>query len=191
MKRIFQKGASALLALALAVSPALAVSSFPDVAENAAYAQAVDYVSQAGIMVGDDKGNFAPEKTVTRAEMATILCNVLEEHQGLTTDGSVFTDVPAQHWANRYVVKAAELGLVSGYGNGKFGPSDKVTYEQAITMVVQAAGGGGEATELGGYPDGFVKLAQSFGLLEGISSGKGQAFSRAEVAMLIYNLQNN
>ena len=52
-------------------------------------------------------------------------------------------------------------------------------------------GGGGEATELGGYPDGFVKLAQSFGLLEGISSGKGQAFSRAEVAMLIYNLQNN
>ena len=79
MKRIFQKGASALLALALAVSPALAASSFPDVAENAAYAQAVDYVSQAGIMVGDDKGNFAPEKTVTRAEMATMLMRFCEK----------------------------------------------------------------------------------------------------------------
>ena len=154
MKRIFQKGASALLALALAVSPALAVSSFPDVAENAAYAQAVDYVSQAGIMVGDDKGNFAPEKTVTRAEMATILCNVLEENQGLTTDGSVFTDVPAQHWANRYVVKAAELGLVSGYGNGKFGPEDPITREQLAVMLWRYAGSPAGTGSLNSFPDG-------------------------------------
>ena len=44
MKRIFQKGASALLALAMAVSPALAASSFPDVAENAVYSEAVEYL---------------------------------------------------------------------------------------------------------------------------------------------------
>ena len=187
MKRIFQKGASALLALAMAVSPALAASSFPDVAENAAYAQAVDYVSQAGIMVGDDKGNFAPEKTVTRAEMATILCNVLEENQSLTTDGSVFTDVPAQHWANRYVVKAAELGLVSGYGNGKFGPSDKVTYEQAITMIVQMIGLGDIAAEKGGYPDGFIWVASDYGYNKNVKSSKGESLKRWEVATMIYN----
>ena len=187
MKRIFQKGASALLALALAVSPALAASSFPDVAENAAYAQAVDYVSQAGIMVGDDKGNFAPEKTVTRAEMATILCNVLEENQGLTTDGSVFTDVPAQHWANPYVVRVADLGLVTGYGNGRFGPADTVTYEQALTMLINSYGGGDAAKEQGGYPDGYIKTASDSGLSQNVFAQKGDALMRWQVAMILYN----
>ena len=190
MKCIFVSMLSLVLVGALTICPAFAAPSFPDVDENANYAQAVQYVKEMGVMQGDDKGNFNPNNTVTRAEMATILCNITGETENLSKDGSVFTDVPENHWANPYVVKAAELGLVSGYGDGRYGPSDKLTYEQAITMVVRAAGWVGDdidIEQLGGYPDGYISLAQQRGLLEDISFSKGLEMSRSEVAIILYN----
>lgn len=176
-----------VLTAGMFICPAFAASAFPDVDENADYAEAVDYVSDVGIMVGDENGNFNPERTVTRAEMSVILCNMLGETENLTADGSVFTDVPANHWANSYVVKAAELGLVSGYGDGRFGPLDAVTYEQAVTMVVCALGGRLEGQEAGGYPDGFLSAAYNAELLVGLSLEKGMMMSRGDTAMLVYN----
>ena len=125
------------LAGAILICPAMAASSFPDVDEYAPYAEAVEYLKERNIMVGDNHGNFNPNKTVTRAEMATIVCRMLGETENLTISNT-FTDVPNTHWANKYIAKAAELSIVSGYGNGKFGPNDMVTYEQAVTMVVRA-----------------------------------------------------
>lgn len=176
---------SAVLGSAM-VFPGMA-ASFPDVASGADYAEAVDYVSDMGLMVGDKTGKFHPDQAVTRAEMATILCNMLGETENLSTDGSVFTDVPADHWANRYVVKAAELGLVSGYGNGKFGPSDQVTYEQAITMVVNQLNGRSLAQSEGGYPNGFISVAQSHGLLDGVNAKQGQPLVRSDIAIILKN----
>lgn len=186
MKRKLQRALSCLLALALLTCPVLAISSFPDVDEDADYAEAVEYLNEIGIMQGDEKGNFNPDKAVTRAEMAAIVCRML----GMTEDlpmSSAFSDVPASHWANQYVGIAAELGIVGGYGNGKFGPSDPVTYEQAVTMVIRAVGGEPEAVDVGGYPDGYISVAEENGLLNGISSRTGDPMSRADVAVILYN----
>lgn len=187
MKRMVQKGVLSLLVLAMVISPALAVSSFPDVSEDATYSEAMAYLKETGIMCGDDKGNFNPDKTVTRAEMAVILCNMLGEAENLTADGSVFTDVPANHWANPYVVRVADLGLVTGYGNGRFGPADTVTYEQALTMLINSYGGGDAAKEQGGYPDGYIKTASDSGLSQNVFAQKGDALMRWQVAMILYN----
>ena len=162
-------------------------AAFPDVDENAEYAEAIAYVSEAGIMVGDENGNFNPDKTVTRAEMAVILCNMLGEAENLTADGSVFTDVPAEHWSNPYVVRAAELGLVSGYGDGRFGPGDAVTYEQAVTMVVSAMGLGELAGINGGYPQGYIFVAGDYGYIADMSAQQGNPLSRCQVAILVFN----
>lgn len=165
--------------------PALAAFPFPDVDENADYAEAVEYLKDAGIMRGDDKGNFNPNNPVTRAEMATIICNMLGETEG--TASSVFTDVPIGHWANHYISKAAELGIISGYGNGKFGPSDNITYEQGVTMIVRALGGTELATNAGGYPYGFLDVAYQHGFLENITATEGEPLLRKDVAYLLYN----
>ena len=85
------------------------------------------------------------------------------------------------------VGKASELGIVGGYGDGIFGPSDPVTYEQAVTMIVRAIGEGDKASSYGGYPDGFLLVAQEHGLLEGIQAARGQGLSRSSVAVLLYN----
>lgn len=168
------------------ICPVFAASVFPDVDESAEYAGAIAYVKEAGIMKGDEKGNFNPNNTVTRAEMATIICRMVDMIDNLPTT-SAFSDVPIGHWANKYVGKAAELGIIKGYGNGKFGPSDDVTYEQVVTMIVRALGGAEEASDRGGYPNGFISIAKEFGFLEGTTSEIGSPFSRKDVAVILYN----
>lgn len=175
------------LAVSFLVFPVQAVSSFPDVREDAEYAEAVEYLKGNRIMVGDDHGNFNPNKAVTRAEMATIICNMLGEAGNSVNAGGIFTDVSASHWASGYIAKAVSLGIISGYGNRKFGPNDKVTYEQAVTMIVRAGYGSEDAQNAGGYPNGFLHMAEIYGLLEGIHINNGTLLTRAQVAMLLYN----
>lgn len=188
MKKLFVRALAGLLTAGVMVCPSMAASPFPDVDANADYAEAVSYVSEVGIMVGDENGNFNPDKTVTRAEMAVILCNMLGETENLTAGGSVFTDVPANHWANPYVVKAAELGLVTGYGDGRFGPDDTVTYEQAITMLIQSVNLGDEALKQGGYPNGFINVADQYGYSNGLSIKASDVLNRWGLAIVITNI---
>lgn len=188
MKHKLRRTLAYLLALTLLTCPAMAASPFPDVDENAEYAEAVEYLNDAGVMQGDDKGNFNPDKTVTRAEMAAIICRMLDETDLVTSD--MFSDVPTTHWANKYIAKAAELGIVSGYGNGRFGPNDSVTYEQAVTMVVRAWDMEVLAVAAGGYPDGYVATADEQGFLKGVQAQIGENLNRAVVAQILYNVLN-
>lgn len=184
-KKLLSVLLSFVLVLSLAPTVAHAMP-FPDVPEDSDYATAIEYISELKIMVGDNQGNFNPDKIVSRAEMATVICRMLNKAENLPTS-TVFTDVPINHWANTYIGHAAELGIVAGYGNGKFGPSDPVTYEQAITMIIRAIGESNQATSYGGYPGGFIQVAEERFLLEGIQAKQGQGLSRGAVAMLLYN----
>lgn len=164
-----------------------AASSFPDVPDDAAYVEAVEYLNDIGVMRGNAQGNFNPDGYVTRAQMAAIICRMLGETEDLTTNGDRFTDVPASYWANSYIIKAAELGIVGGYQDGSFKPDNTVTYEQAVTMTVRATGGRYEAEMGGGYPEGYMGAAEYVGLLEGITAENGKPMLRSNVAILAYN----
>ena len=166
--------------------PTAGSTSFPDVPKSADYAVAVEYVSELGIMVGDEKGNFNPDKIVSRAEMATIVCRMLGQTANLPK-ANVFTDVPMAYWANEYIGKAAELGIVTGYPGGRFGPSDSVTYEQAVTMIVRAIGEEDLAISYGGYPNGHWLVAYQKNLLKEVTYLWGQGMPRSAVAVLVYN----
>lgn len=176
----------ALLALMLCVGTASA-GAFPDVDDTADYAEAVDYLADIGIFTGDENGNFNPDKTVTRAEMAVIVCKMLGETDDLTRSDT-FTDVPYDHWANPYIARAAELGFISGYGDGKFGPGDQVLYEQAVTMVIRAIGLEDEAQEYGGYPNGYLSVAENYEITKSVYANVGTELSRAKVAIILYNI---
>ena len=186
MKHKAKRVIAGALMLALLVT-GVSATSFPDVDENAAYAEAVEYVSEAGIMEGKNCGNFDPEGPVTRAEMAAIICRMLYETENLPSEER-FSDVPVSHWANGYVSKVAELGIVNGYGDGNFGPGDTVSYEQAVTMIVRAVGLEEVAAEAGGYPEGYLEVAKDMGLLEGINAAVGTDFKRCQVAVLVHNV---
>ncbi len=64
-----------------------------------------------GIVNGDDRGLFAPDAPLTRAQLAKMLTVALgyeAEAEGLRQLPSRFRDVPAWHWARGYVELVAE-----------------------------------------------------------------------------------
>jgi len=185
MKVRIQRLLAGFLIGGMLTCPALA-APFPDVDEDAEYADAVEYLSEVGIMCGDDKGNFNPDKTVTRAEMATIICNMMDEVDDAANTEGAFTDVPKSHWASEYISKAVSLGIISGYGDGRFGPDDTVTYEQALTMIVSFVGLSDAAIKYGGYPDGYIFVADDYGYTKQLSAKKGDLLKRWQVAHILY-----
>jgi len=175
-----------LVVFTMVLSTVVFASPFDDVSDDANYAEAVITLSTLGLFKGDDKGNFNPDKTITRAEFATVVVRTM----GMGDPGptaTVFTDVPATHWASGYVQAATNMGILAGYGDGTFGPDDPVTYEQAIKMIVAALGYTPEAENRGGYPTGYMMIAAREGITEGANGKVGEQAPRATVAQLLYN----
>ena len=190
MKRVIHTMA-AIIAGIMLLQINVSATAFKDVGASKPYVSAVGFVSNAGLMVGYGDGTFRPDNPVTRAEMATVLCKLLKQDANLKKDGKKFSDVPTSHWGNAYVCKAASLGVLSGYGNGKFGPDDIVTYEQALTMMVNAMNFGSAAGKLGGYPNGYVKVADNLGLTANVSGKAGTKLTRGNVAIMLFNYYDN
>lgn len=164
------------------------VIPFPDVPEDATYAQAVGSLAQMGVITGDEKGNFNPNDTINRAEVAAIICRITGvEDDAKGMKNVVFTDVPSTHWAVGYVAKAVEHGVINGYGNGTFGPSNPVTYAQMVKMLVCAWGYEEEAQAKGGWPNGYLQVANERGYTEGIRQNDNDEIARSTVILLIYN----
>jgi hypothetical protein len=122
-------------------APAIAdeANAFPftDVDTNSSFYNAVKFVYDNGIMNGVAKNEFAPNSTLTRGMIVTILYRV--EKEPAAAYSGVFTDVPADTWYTNGVEWAAKNGIVNGYGDGKFGPNDPVTREQLAAILFRYA----------------------------------------------------
>ncbi|NIK75030.1 hypothetical protein FHS15_000128 [Paenibacillus castaneae] len=98
---------------------------------------AINDLASRLIVSGDGNGNFKPSSDMTRAEVAAILVKAL----GLTTvkqERSLFSDVSVNDWYYDALHTANQYGLISGYGNERFGPKDKTTREQAMVIIAKA-----------------------------------------------------
>ena len=103
------------------------------------YADAVTAMSEKGIIAGFEDGSFKPKDTLTRAQAAKILCAMLAG-ENIPEGKTEFTDVPAGHWAEKYVAYCAEKGIVAGVGSGKYNPNGKLTEAAFAKMLLVAYG---------------------------------------------------
>ncbi len=190
--RNLKKVIALVAVFAMLVSTVAFAQTYSDVAETDAYAEAIETLSMLGILTGDDADNdgkmdFRPADTITRAEVAAIVCRIQNMNSAAQV-GTPFADVPSSHWASGYVNQAAGQGIVNGYGDGNFGPDDNVTYEQVIKMLMETLGYNLFAADNGGYPTGYLTAAQRYGVLEGvIGGGSGTEANRGMVAQMVYN----
>lgn len=107
---------------------------FTDVKDGAWYYDAVKYVYEKGLIIGTAADKFSPDSTLTRGMIVTILYRHAGEPDvsGLSNP---FDDVATDIWYTNAVKWAANNGIVSGYGNGKYGPNDPVTKEQLAVII--------------------------------------------------------
>lgn len=180
---------ASIAAITVALSTVSFAATYTDVAEDSAYYEAVESLSKLGIVTGYEDGTYKPEETVTRAEMAALIARI-QGYDETAKGGAntVFTDVPASHWASGYVAQASNQGIVNGYGDGTFGPEDPVLYEQAVKMIMATLGYTPFAENNGSYPTGYLTAASRYGVVDGVSNAViGTGANRGTIAQLLAN----
>lgn len=156
-----------LLTISMTVTALAAESTFSDVSADAWYAEAVAYVQQQGLMNGNTTTEFAPEKSLTRAMLVTVLYRLEDEPTVSGDDG--FDDTADGQWYSAAVLWAARQGVVNGYGEGLFGPDDNITQEQ-LNLIMSRYAGQNVTQNITGF------------------TGSAEAATRAQVAAVLMNL---
>ena len=179
--------------------------SYSDVpASGKWYSDAVYYATAKGYMAGTGNNKFSPDATVTRGTIAQIL--YAAEEKPTVSGKSQFTDVGETKWYSTAVKWAADKGLVSGYGNGKFGPEDRITREQMVAIMMQYSKMKGydltANADLSKYPDqskiskwavNAVRWGVSHKIVSGTEKGiepKGNA-TRGQIAVILQAYDKN
>lgn len=176
--------------------------SFTDLKPGAWYHEAVDFVLDEGYMAGMGGGRFAPDGTLTRGQLVTILYRMAGSPQ--VTGELPFTDVAEGRYYEKAILWATENGIASGMGGGRFAPEAPVTREQMVTFLARYAGtlgldvtptGGLEAFADGDTVSAYARDAMAWacetGILQGMTpttlSPKTTA-TRAQAATILLRL---
>ena len=188
---------ASILAMAL---PASAASSFSDIDDNHTAVNA-DVLRLMGVVSGSGGNQFSPNSYLTRAEFCVMAVKVLGrgDEVPIHTTRTIFRDVTARHWARGYINLAASIPingskedqagsrLISGTGTGQFQPDTQITYAQAVTILMRMLGYGDD--KVGAvWPAGYLNLASSLHLTQGISASPLSPITRAQAAQLFVNL---
>lgn len=131
------------------------VNPFRDVTESDWFYDDVRFANQNGLFNGVEKDLFAPEKSMTRGMLVTVLWRLDGETAPKTA--TTFTDVDANAYYADAVAWAAESGVVNGIGGNKFDPEGNVTREQIAAILFRYAAFKGVDTaaraDLTAFPD--------------------------------------
>ena len=109
---------------------------FTDVSVSDWYSDAVEYVYYHDMMNGTGGSRFSPDATTTRGMIVTILHRLAGQPFAY---GGQFRDVASGAYCEEAIGWAAGTGIVTGYGDGTFGPDDPITREQLAAVLYRYA----------------------------------------------------
>ena len=149
--------------------------------------EAIEVLQAVGVMVGDDEGNFNPDKNVTRNEMAVVMSNLLDlKVEDFNAADIPFTDVPS--WAVSYVAACYADGITSGTSATTYGGSNTVTAAQAALMMMKALG---YFQYQGDFEQDWtlatIKKGSEIGIFDGITVDRTSPLTRNDVAQMALN----
>lgn len=208
MRNSSKRALSAVLAALLLVSilPAAALSEgsfdnpFTDVGEDAWFYNDLAFVYSEGMMRGTSETTFSPDKITSRGMIVAILHRL--EGEPAASEQPEFTDVPEGSYYENAIAWAAENGIVTGYGDGKFGPDDPISRQQMAAFLYRYAAlknyvlsatadlsRFSDAGRISGYAIKPLRWANGHGLISGRNNGTldplGYA-SRSQVAAILH-----
>lgn len=114
----------------------LRLISFPDVEKHWARHEIIT-LATLGVIEGFPDGNFYPERSLSRGELATWLCKAQDlKVSPPTTD--LFYDVPKEHWRAPYVKTVVEKGYLKPFSKELFGLEDGMTRGAVANVIAHA-----------------------------------------------------
>ena len=186
LKRALSLLLSSTLVLGMLVMGSSA-AGYQDVDASNKNQEAIEVLQAVGVMSGvDNEGNFDPDGSVTRNQMAVIMAHLLKLDYDYYRGTNPFTDVP--DWAAPYVAACAAEGVIAGIGNNQFGGDMKVTAAQASLMIMKALGYFQNAEDFGSdWQVATISQASKISLFDQINATAESALTRGQVAQMVLN----
>lgn len=180
--------------------------TFSDIAADAWYRNAAEFIAARGITSGTGNNNYNPQARLTRGQYVVLLMNAYQ--LGLNTDNYShihnFSDAGNTYYTE-YLLAARALGLVNGIGNNLFAPEKEVTRQEMFVLLYNALALLDELpvatgdSRLDSFSDAglvatWARDAVSSLVSAGIVGGSGNHLypttpaTRAEMAQILYRL---
>ncbi|MDR1329389.1 MAG: S-layer homology domain-containing protein [Oscillospiraceae bacterium] len=192
------------------------INPFTDIAKGEWYYKTARYAYSNTLITGTTDTTFAPQATLTRAMLATILYRntVGGGVHTVPSPETPFTDVVSGQWYTPARAWASSNNLITGVGNNKFAPNDPITREQFATLLYRytqwsdAGNGAPRAAsptdaDLSAYTDAetisdWAREAMAWAVSTGLITGRTETTlapeipaNRAEAAMLLKRYLEN
>ena len=177
MKKFLALLLALVMTMSLVTVGASAKTAFTD-DKDITEVEAVEVLSAMGIIDGYKDGSFKPQGTLNRAAGAKFIAYLMlgeKNADGLKATGTVFEDVAADYALAPYVEWCAKMGIVDGYGDGKFGPTNTLTQAAFGKMLLTALGY--DSAKEGYTGAGWQKAVYADGLAAGVYGDDGEIFS--------------
>ena len=172
------------------------VNPFADVANNAYYLDAVEWMLKREVTQGTTETTFSPNLNCTRAQIVTFLWRAAGSPEPKGTVS--FADVPAGSYYAKAVAWAIENGITGGTGNGLFSPNAACTRAQSAAFLYRAAGSpavngsaGFSDVAADAYYASAVAWAKEHGITGGIGGGlfgSANNCTRAQIAAFLWRM---
>lgn len=174
-----------LLAMTLSFACVGTVSAESEISESATELTLLD---DLGFLSADFKTDYYETRQMSRAQFAAFVCSLsgIDAYGANADELEGFSDVTDanKHWES--IVTASKYGYMNGDGQGHFNPNENVELTQVIKVFVSMLGYDELAKVKGGYPTGYMAVAQSLSLTDGIAVGN-KLYS-GSIIKLAYNM---
>ena len=160
-------------------------ASYPDV-DDQDHVKAIEVLSAVGVIVGDN-GNFRPDDSVSRNEMAVIMAKlILGTYEADSYVGNhPFTDVP--DWASKYVAACYNSGIIAGRTETTYDGTATVTAVEAAAMMLRALGYEDLSKGAAQWDQPVAAKANEINLFVDLNGAGNAAMDRDSVAQLALN----
>jgi len=162
--------------------------------EDSGVSSTLNIEDHIAFMIGDDQGNFRPNASITRAEVAQIFYALLKDKNVPITVS--FDDVDEDAWYAKAVNTLASLGAVKGVGQGKFAPERNITRAEFATIAANFAKQAKNPFDFAdvdeshwAYP--YISATAAYGWVAGVGNNSfepDRGIMRAEAATIVNNM---
>ncbi|MBM6911315.1 S-layer homology domain-containing protein [Oscillibacter valericigenes] len=190
-----KKFLSLVLALTMALSLVTVSAGTTDFDDDGdiTYQEAVTVIAGMGIVDGYSDGTFGPDEALTRGAAAKIICNLIlgpTTADALSASSAPFVDVPTTNTFAGYITYCSQQGIISGYADGTFRPTDTLSGNAFMKMLLGALGYDSDKEGYTGanWTVNVIKQAVGIELNDGNDDFVGsQAVTRQEACLYAFN----
>ena len=191
-----KKFLSLVLALVMTMSLVTVSAGAKDFSDDGSitYQEAVDVISEIGVVDGYTGGDFKPTDVLTRGAAAKIICNLIlgpTTASALSASTAPFKDVPVSNTFAGYITYCAQEKIINGYSDGTFRPTATLSGNAFMKMLLGALGYDSSVERYTGpnWSVAVIKQAAGIGLDDGNDEFVGsKAVTREEAALYAFNM---